>query len=182
MATATTSGGAVEGVSAYDFTFTSIEGQPMPLADFAGKALLVVNTASQCGFTKQYAALQEVWQRYRDRGLIVIGVPSNDFGSQEPGSEAEIKQFCSVNFDVDFPMTAKVSVSGAKAHPFYRWAAEEAGFGAKPRWNFHKFLIAPDGKLADWFSTMTSPTSGRVIQAIEAALPQPAHTPADGAP
>lgn len=157
--------------SAYRFQFTAIDGAPMPLADFKGKALMIVNTASRCGFTKQYEDLQAVWTRFRDRGFVLIGVPSNDFGGQEPGTEAEIKDFCEVNFGIDFPMTTKERVTGADAHPFYQWAAAEFGFGAKPRWNFHKYLVNADGTLVDWFSTMTPPSSARVIQAIEAALP-----------
>lgn len=156
---------------AYAFSFSSIEGQPLPLSEYRGKALLVVNTASFCGFTRQYADLQTVWNRYRDRGLVVIGVPSNDFGNQEPGSDAEIKQFCEVNFDVDFPLTSKEHVSGAGAHPFYRWAAGEAGAGSVPRWNFHKYLVSPDGELVASFSTMTPPTADAVTRAIEANLP-----------
>ncbi len=157
--------------SAHDFSFTSIDGQPLPLQDFAGRAVLIVNTASQCGFTKQYAGLQDLWQRYRDRGLVVLGVPSNDFGGQEPGSASEIKSFCEVNFNVDFPLTRKEHVSGEARHPFYTWAATELGTAAKPRWNFHKYLVAPDGRLVDWFSTMTKPTSDRVTRAVEATLP-----------
>ncbi len=157
---------------AHDFTFTSIDGAPLPLATYRGKAVLVVNTASFCGFTKQYADLQALWERYRDRGLVVLGVPSNDFGGQEPGTEAEIKEFCQVNFDVDFPMTSKVSVRGNEAHPFYAWAAKELGFAAKPRWNFHKYLVTPDGRLADWFSTTTSPNAERVVRAVERVLPK----------
>jgi glutathione peroxidase len=163
--------------SAHDFSFTSIEGQALPLSDFKGKVVLLVNTASRCGFTAQYADLQAVWERYRDRGLVVLGVPSNDFGGQEPGSEAQIKEFCEVNFDVDFPLTSKVHVVGKAAHPFYRWAATQFGFAAKPRWNFHKYLIGPDGQLAEWFATTTKPTSSKVIEAIEAQLdgiPSPA--------
>lgn len=156
--------------SAHAFTFTSIEGEALPLSRFAGQTVLVVNTASQCGFTHQYAGLQDLWRRYRDRGLVVLGVPSNDFGGQEPGTEAEIKTFCEVNFDVDFPMTAKVQVTGEGAHPFYRWAADQFGVMAKPRWNFHKYLIGPDGRAVDWFSTATAPTADTVIQAIEAQL------------
>lgn len=152
------------------FSFTSIEGEPLPLSDFEGKVILVVNTASRCGFTKQYADLQEVWEQFRDRGLVVLGVPSNDFGSQEPGTEKEIKTFCKVNFNVDFPMTSKVHVQGDDAHPFYRWAGDEVGGLGKPHWNFHKYLIAPDGRLVDWFSTPTNPTSGKVIAAIEKLL------------
>ena len=162
--------------NAHDFAFRAIEGGDMPLARFKGKAVLVVNTASQCGFTKQYADLQELWRRYRERGLVVLGVPSNDFGGQEPGSEAEIKKFCTVNFDVDFPLAAKEIVKGDGAHPFYKWAAGELGIIAIPRWNFHKYLIAPDGKLVDWFSTPTDPLSSQVTSAIEALLP-PSRTP-----
>jgi glutathione peroxidase len=156
--------------SAYDFAFTSIEGEPLPLSDFKGKVVLLVNTASRCGFTPQYEGLQALWERYRERGLVVLGVPSNDFGGQEPGSEAEIKQFCEVNFAVDFPLTSKEHVVGDQAHPFYRWAVTRFGFAAKPRWNFHKYLIGPDGELTDWFATTTKPTAARMTDAIEAQL------------
>jgi glutathione peroxidase len=164
---------AQSGATAHDFEFTAIDGAPLSLAAFKGKAILVVNTASRCGYTPQYADLQTVWERYRDRGLVVLGVPSNDFGGQEPGTEAEIKQFCEVNFNVDFPLTAKVHVTGEEAHPFYRWAAAELGADAAPRWNFHKYLIAPDGRLVGWFPTAASPTSDEVVGAIEAQLPLP---------
>ena len=157
--------------SAHDFVFTSIEGSPLPLENFAGKALLIVNTASFCGFTKQYAALQTLWKRYEDRGLVVLGVPSNDFGQQEPKTELEIKNFCEVNFDIDFPMTTKEPVKGPSAHPFYKWAITKKGAIAKPRWNFHKYLISKDGELIDWFSSPTSPLSNRVIRSVEAVLP-----------
>lgn len=156
--------------SAHDHAFTAIEGAPMPLASYRGKVLLVVNTASFCGFTPQYADLQEVWQRYRDRGLVVIGVPSNDFGNQEPGTEAEIKDFCEVNFDVDFPLTEKVRVTGEDAHPFYAWARDALGPEARPRWNFHKYLVGPDGALVGWFPTRTKPTAPEVVAAIERQL------------
>ena len=159
--------------NAHSFDFTSIEGEPLPLAEFRGKAVLVVNTASRCGFTHQYSALQSLWSEYRDRGLVVLGVPSNDFGQQERGTEAEIKHFCEVNFDVDFPLTSKEKVKGEEAHPFYRWAAQELGAKAKPRWNFHKYLIAPDGRLVGWFPTGTSPTSKKVVTQVEAHLPDP---------
>ncbi len=157
--------------SAHQFSFVSIEGQALPLSQFSGKAVLVVNTASRCGFTGQYADLQELWERYKDRGFVVLGVPSNDFGSQEPGTEAEIKSFCEVNFDVNFPLTEKAVVKGSRAHPFYQWAGDRFGTMSKPRWNFHKYLITPDGRLADWFSSVTSPTSGRLLRAVEAILP-----------
>jgi len=127
--------------TAHSFEFESIDGGPLPLSGFKGRAVLLVNVASRCGFVRQYDGLQALWEKYRARGLVVLGVPSNDFGGQEPGSEAEIKKFCEVNFNVDFPMTAKVAVSGEGAHPFYRWAAGELGEESKPRWNFHKYLI-----------------------------------------
>lgn len=158
--------------SAHDFAFRTLDGAPLPLSGFAGKAVLVVNTASLCGFTPQYTGLQTLWERYRDRGLVVVGVPSDDFGGQEPGSASEIKEFCTVNYRIDFPLTEKSVVSGDAAHPFYRWAAEELGFIAKPRWNFHKYLVAPDGRLANWFSSVTDPGSDRVIRAVEAVLPR----------
>ena len=161
-----------EAGSAWDFSFIAIDGQPLPLSRFQGKAVLVVNTASQCGFTPQYKGLEELYKKYRDRGLVVLGVPSNDFGAQEPGSSSEIQQFCETNFSVDFPLTEKVKVSGDDAHPFFRWAAKEMGPLAKPRWNFHKYLIAPDGRLVDWFSTVTSPDAASVSRSIEANLPQ----------
>jgi len=163
---------AANAANAHDFRFTAIEGGALPLSKFKGKAVLVVNTASRCGFTPQYAGLQALWRAYRERGLVVLGVPSNDFGGQEPGSHAEIKQFCEVNFNVDFPLTEKQTVSGAEAHPFYKWAADELGATAKPRWNFHKYLIAPDGRLVDWFSTPTNPMSDKVKKAVESVLPK----------
>jgi glutathione peroxidase len=164
---------AAGGQTAWDFEFKSIDGQPMRLADFKGKEVLVVNTASFCGFTGQYEGLQALYDKYKDRGLVVLGVPSNDFGQQEPGSEKEIKTFCETKFNVTFPMTEKYDVIGDEAHPFYKWAAETLGAGARPRWNFHKYLIAPDGRLVDWFSTVTGPSSNRVQAAIEKNLPQP---------
>lgn len=162
---------AEAGQSAHDFIFQSIDGQPLPLATFAGKAVLVVNTASQCGFTPQYAELEQLWRDYRGRGLVVLGVPSNDFGGQEPGGAAEIRAFCADTYAVDFPLAAKVRVKGADAHPFYRWAAAQVGALGVPRWNFHKYLIAPDGRLADWFSTVTKPRAPKVVAAIEKLLP-----------
>jgi len=158
--------------TAHDFSFRSIDGAPLPLSDFAGKAVLVVNTASLCGFTPQYKGLQALWERYRGQGLVVLGVPSDDFGGQEPGSAQEIKGFCEVNYGLDFPLTEKSVVSGDGAHPFYRWAAAELGFAAKPRWNFHKYLIGPDGRLVDWFSSVTGPDSARLVRAVEAVLPR----------
>lgn len=158
------------GMTAHDFSFTSIDGKPLPMKQFAGKAVLLVNTASQCGFTPQYTDLQKVWSTYRDRGLVVLGVPSNDFGGQEPGSAKQIKEFCEVNFDVDFPLTDKQHVIGAKAHPLYKWIGAELGEDALPKWNFHKYLIAPDGMLAEVFPSQAKPTGKAVTTAIEAAL------------
>ncbi|WP_193171084.1 glutathione peroxidase [Nisaea nitritireducens] len=164
--------GQARAANAHDFSFVSIEGDPLSMKEYAGQAVLVVNTASFCGFTKQYEGLQTLWERYKERGLVVLGVPSNDFGSQEPGTAAEIKEFCAVNFAVDFPMTEKQVVSGDQAHPFYRWAAKELGTLSKPRWNFYKILIAPDGKAIDWFASTTAPSSAKLIKAVEAALPR----------
>ena len=158
---------------AHAFVFTAIDGTSLPLDRFRGKTLLVVNTASFCGFTHQYTDLQALWSRYEHRGLVVLGVPSNDFGGQEPGSEAEIKQFCEVNFDVDFPLTTKEHVVGPNAHPFYRWAVTELGAKASPRWNFHKFLVAPDGALIGHFPPTLSPTADRIVSAIEPHLRAP---------
>lgn len=160
--------------TAYDFAFTTIDGAPLPLSDFRGKVLLVVNTASRCGFTPQYEGLEKLWTDYRDRGLVVLGVPSNDFGGQEPGTETQIKEFCQVNFAVDFPMTAKTVVRGDDAHPFYRWAAMQVGPLGVPHWNFHKYLVAPDGRLVDWFATTTSPDAGRLRDAVQRYLPEAA--------
>ena len=157
--------------NAWDFEFTSIDGKPMPLKQFEGQAVLVVNTASQCGFTPQYHELEQLAKEYRARGLVVLGVPSNDFGGQEPAPEAEIAKFCEQNYGVDFPLTSKTKVSGSDAHPFYQWAGKQVGIAGKPRWNFHKYLIAPDGSLADWFSTVTSPAADKLTRAVEKVLP-----------
>ncbi len=159
------------GAAAFDFSFTDIDGGPMPLSQYKGKAVLVVNTASFCGFTPQYEGLQALWDTYRDRGLVVVGVPSNDFGGQEPGTSGEIKDFCATNYQVTFPLADKEVVSGEGAHPFYKWARAELGMLAAPKWNFHKYLVAPDGRLIDWFSTTTKPDSDKVVKAIEALLP-----------
>ncbi|SCA56561.1 Glutathione peroxidase [Candidatus Terasakiella magnetica] len=158
--------------TAYDFSFQSIDGENLPLSKFKGQAILVVNTASFCGFTKQYDGLQALWDTYRDKGLVVLGVPSNDFGKQEPGTENEIKEFCEVNFNINFPMTEKTVVKGKEAHPFYKWAKQELGFVAAPKWNFHKYLIDGDGNLVDWFATTTSPSSSKVQKQVEAILPR----------
>ncbi|NIA71527.1 glutathione peroxidase [Pelagibius litoralis] len=159
--------------SAHDFGFTSIEGEALPLSTYAGKAILLVNTASRCGFTHQYAGLQSLWERYGERGLVVLGVPSNDFMNQEPGSAKEIKEFCEVNFGINFPMTEKQRVIGREAHPLYRWIEGELGREGRPRWNFHKFLIAPDGAVVAGWSTRTPPLDRKIIAAVEQILPVP---------
>lgn len=165
--------GAESTMSAYDFSFESIEGDPLPLAQYAGKVVLIVNTASECGFSPQFEGLQLLWERYKAHGLVVVGVPSNDFGGQEPGSAAEIQNYCRVNYGVDFPLTAKTHIKGVDAHPFYLWAQDQLGFLSKPRWNFHKYLISRDGRLDDWFSTLTKPKSDKVIRSIERLLAKP---------
>jgi glutathione peroxidase len=158
-------------MSAYDFTFASIDGAPLPLAQYRGRPLLVVNTASFCGFTDQYADLEALWQRYGARGLVVIGVPSNDFGQQEPGSEAEIKQFCETRYAVDFPLTDKQDVIGPQAHPFFRWIAAELGEAGTPRWNFHKYLVGPDGALEGAWPSSVRPADRAITAEIERLLP-----------
>ena len=165
--------GEVSG-SAFDFEFSGIDGTPLKLDTFRGKALLIVNTASFCGYTKQYAGLQELWTRYAPRGLVVIGVPSNDFGAQEPGSEGEIREFCQRSFAVTFPMTAKQHVIGPARHPFYAWAADVISPGAVPRWNFHKYLVGRDGGLLRSFSTKVPPDSPELEAWIGKALAGPA--------
>lgn len=147
----------------------SIGGGPLPTANYTGHVVLLVNTASLCGFTGQYLGLQELWRRYKDRGLVVLGVPSNDFGGQEPGTKEEIKRFCDATFDVTFPMADKQVVSGAGAHPLYRWAAAQTGTLGTPSWNFHKILIGRDGKVIDWFSAAGG-IGPKLERAIEAAL------------
>lgn len=163
-------GAAATGQTAHEFAFTSIEGEPLDMKRYAGKAVLVVNTASRCGFTPQYEGLQTLWETYRDKGLVVLGVPSGDFGGQELSTSGAIKEFCEVNFAIDFPLTEKTQVSGDNAHPFYAWASVELGAAAKPRWNFHKYLVGKNGRLITWFSTATALSSERVRTAIEAAL------------
>ena len=156
--------------TAHDFTFTSIDGGDLPLARYKGKVVLLVNTASMCGFTSQYTALQNLWENYRDRGFVVIGVPSDDFGGQELDTAEQVKSFCTLTYGVDFPMTEIVLVKGPKAHPYYKWIADVHGSLALPRWNFHKHVIDADGKLIDWFASTTSPKSALLKDAIETAL------------
>ncbi len=156
---------------AYRFQFAALDGAPLPLSAWRGRPVLVVNTASFCGYTPQYSGLEALWRRYRDRGLVVLGVPSNDFGRQEPGSAAEIGEFCTTNYAVDFPLAGKCEVIGAAAHPFYRWVAETLGEDAAPRWNFHKYLIGPDGRLEGVWPSQVEPTDPRITAEIERLLP-----------
>jgi glutathione peroxidase len=157
--------------NAYDFSFQKIDGGDLNLSDYKGKLLLVVNTASRCGFTKQYDGLQSLYEKYKDKGLVVLGVPSNDFMGQEPGSNEEIKKFCQTSFGITFPMAQKVHVKGDEADSFYRWAAFQKN-GDVPAWNFHKFLISPDGHLLQAFGSRVAPDSDKLIEAIEAGLPK----------
>jgi glutathione peroxidase len=155
--------------TAWQFTFEGIDGKPIRLADDRGKAILVVNTACLCGYTPQFAGLQKLWTQFHDNGLVIIGVPSNDFGGQDPGTNDEIASFAAKEYGVTFPMAAKQVVVGAKAHPFYRWAAAQRP-NELPRWNFHKYLIGRDGRIARVFDTGIPPTDPRVILAVEAVL------------
>ncbi len=151
---------------AFGFNFEAIEGGPMPLAQFRGRVMLVVNTASFCGFTAQYAALQKLHERHEARGLTVIGVPSTDF-NQESSDARRVREFCDAMFGITFPLTAINQVRGANAHPFFAWAAREAG---PVRWNFHKYLVSRDGRRVQGFSTQTAPDSPGMSRAVEAAL------------
>ena len=155
--------------NAFQFNFATINGSPMPLDQYRGKVLLVVNTASYCGYTPQYEALQKLWETYGKQGLVVIGVPSNDFGEQEPGDEFKIQTFCTGQFGVTFPLTQKYAVKGKDAHPFYQWT-RAASKGNAPGWNFYKYLISRDGRLAAWFPTSTAPDAKLVTGKIEAEL------------
>jgi glutathione peroxidase len=155
--------------TAYAFSFAGLDGATLSLAEHAGKPILVVNTASQCGYTPQLAGLQQLWARYRDRGLLIIAVPSNDFGGQEPGTPVDIMHTAHDEYGVRFPLAAKVEVKGRNPHPFYKWAATEKPLET-PRWNFHKYLIGRDGHIAAVFATDVEPMDGRVVQAIAKEL------------
>ncbi|HVJ43546.1 MAG TPA: glutathione peroxidase [Dongiaceae bacterium] len=158
--------------SAFDFDFQALQGGDLALGQYRGKALLLVNVASKCGFTPQYKGLQALWRKYRDRGFVLLGVPSNDFGAQEPGTATEIQQFCEQNYAVDFPLTEKVAVTGAAAHPVYKWLEAKLGDDGRPRWNFHKYLIAPDGHVVGGFSSRVAPDDPKLLKAIEENLPK----------
>lgn len=166
-------GQAMSSITAFAFSFPSLEGEPIRLADHAGKPMLIVNTASLCGFTPQYKGLQDLWTTYRDRGLLIVGVPSNDF-NQEPGDAKTIAETAHHQYGVTFPIAAKAELRGPNAHPFYKWAATERPKDL-PRWNFHKYLIGRDGHIADVFPERVEPTDTRVVTAIARQLDPAPH-------
>ncbi len=153
----------------YDFKINSISGDIIDLSEFKGKPVLIVNTASYCGFTKQYEDMQKLWENYRERGLVVLGIPSNSF-NQEKNNNSEVKEFCEVNFNINFPMTEITNVKGDDAHEIYKWAKENHGKSAVPKWNFYKILINKEGKVEDTYASLTNPTSKKIIKKIESLL------------
>ena len=154
----------------FELNIKNISGEELDLRQYNGKTVLLVNVASKCGFTKQYADLQALYEKYKDQGLVVVGVPSNQFGGQEPGSNKEIKDFCETNFKITFPMTDKVDVKGKNAHEIYMWAKENHGNSTVPKWNFHKILINKQGKIDDTFNSFIAPLSKKIISKIELIL------------
>ena len=154
----------------FDLNVNSISGDELNLSKLKGKTILLVNVASNCGFTKQYDDLQKLYESYKNKGLVVIGMPSNQFGGQEPGSETEIKKFCETNFNITFQMTSKYDVKGDNAHPIYIWAKETFGKSTVPKWNFHKILINKEGKVEDTFASFTNPMSKKIINKLEEIL------------
>ncbi len=152
--------------NAYDYEFNGIDGDLIKLSQYKGKIIVVVNVASRCGYTPQYEDLQTLWSEYKSKNLVVLGVPTNNF-RQEPGNNKEIKDFCETNFGITFPMTEKTNVIGKNSHPFFKWAREDFGIGAIPKWNFHKIIIGKDGKVAETFSSITNPSSQKFKKVIE---------------
>ena len=153
----------------YDFSIESISGETINLSDYKSKVVLLVNTASKCGFTPQYSGLQTIYDRYKEDGLVVLGVPTNDF-NQELSKDSEVKEFCEIRFGVEFPMSSIQPIRGENAHPIYKWIKSNVSAIGQPRWNFHKYLIGKDGKIINWFSSLTSPTSEGLVNQIETAL------------
>ena len=153
----------------YDLNIESISGEIINFGDFKDKVVLVVNTASYCGFTKQYEDLQDLWDKYNKKGLIVLGVPSNSF-NQEKKKNSEVKEFCEVNFSITFPLSAITEVKGNNAHELFKWAKNNHGNSAVPKWNFHKILINKEGKIEDTFSSFTKPLSNKIVNKIESIL------------
>lgn len=154
----------------YEFTFNDLDGSQLNLSNFKNKVIVIINVASQCGFTKQYEDMQKVWEKYQDKGIIIIGVPSNDFGNQEPGTNKEIKDFCEAKFGITFQMTEKVKVKGPEAHPFYLWAKKNHGKTAVPKWNFHKIIIDKSGKIVETFSSITNPSSKKFLKVLDSLI------------
>ena len=160
----------MEGKTFYNFELESITGEKINLKKYKDKVILLVNVASNCGFTKQYTDLQNLWEKYKERDLVIIGIPSNQFGGQEPGTNQEIKNFCETNFNINFPMTSKYDVKGESAHDLYKWAKDTFGKSAVPKWNFHKILIDKNGKIIDTYTSLTKPTSKKIINELEKIL------------
>ena len=154
----------------FDLNIKNINREVIDLSKFRGKTILLVNVASKCGFTNQYTELQILYERYKDKGFVVLGVPSNQFGGQEPGSNEEIKDFCETNFNITFPITNKVDVKGKNAHAIYKWAKENHGNSTVPKWNFHKILINKEGKIQDTFNSFTTPLSDKITKQIKLGL------------
>jgi len=155
--------------SFHDFSIESISGEDIVLADYKDKVVLLVNTASQCGFTPQYAGLQKIYDRYKDDGFVVLGVPSDDF-NQELSNDEDVKKFCEIRYGVNFPLTSIQKIKGDSAHPLYKWISGNTSVIGQPRWNFHKYLISKEGQILNWFSSMTSPTSEGLLKQVEQAL------------
>ena len=153
----------------YDFSIESITGETINFKDYKNKVILIVNTASYCGFTKQYTDLQNLWEKYKTQGLIVLGIPSDSF-NQEKKANKEVKEFCEVNFNISFPLSEITNVKGENAHPVFKWAKENFGNSAVPKWNFHKILINKNGQIIDTFASFTSPMSSKIIKKIEKSL------------
>ena len=154
----------------FELNIKNINGEELDLTQLKGKTVLLVNVASKCGFTKQYSDLQILYEKYKGQGLVVVGIPSNQFGGQEPGTNKEIKDFCETNFNITFPMTDKVDVKGDKAHQLYKWAKDNYGSSTVPKWNFHKILINKEGKVQDTFNSFITPLSKKIINVIELIL------------
>ena len=156
----------------YQFNFKSIDGKEINLNDFKGKPIFIVNTASLCGFTYQYSDIETLHQKYKKDGLIIIGIPSNDFGNQELSSNQKVKEFCTIKFDISFMLTEITNIKGEKGHPFFKWVKKEAGFLAFPKWNFYKYLINKKGLLVKWYTTTTKPNSIKVTKDIDKVILQ----------
>lgn len=165
-------GGSMAEKNVYSFTVKTIDGREKCLADYKGKVLLIVNTASRCGFTPQYGPLETLYEKYKGRGFEILAFPANNFLGQEPGTDSEIKDFCSVKYHVTFPLFSKISVKGKDMHPLYRYLTSESGFNGNITWNFNKFLVDPDGSVVARFGSKTDPLSPELVNKLEAALPK----------